>query len=424
MSSPVRFHPHHSASTAVRPLAAERLYELLGREVDVQEFVRVLRHYVQDARPPVVGAHQVTCSDEAEQECVDAFHRDFVHYLLPSQKFFSKAAFRSANLGARYEWGSVRIAENHYAMAKGADDWKLMVVKINAHVSVADTPEGPKYGQMQRYDHQSVYCGALAGLLAGSHGPWIDDLVTAFTFDGPARLHALRESIDPKRRSLFAAVASARLQARRATLDIQDYSPDSPTLYLVLPCVTFNRAGHDTELLCGIYTLDRRTDEPHDEYCGLEDRPEAYRLRSEGPRVVIEDAGQCVPRLARDHRALLRAAAVSARAATAAPTALEALLRDASIERKHAAHPHLASAVAKTALGLLIEATPVPAALLLFGEGWIHIHRAAQAHRLANEAEGDAVAREMLAELRERVDSLSHEEALHLIELLSREYGK
>ena len=72
----------------------------------------------------------------------------------------------------------------------------------------------------------------------------------------------------------------------------------------------------------------------------------------------------------------------------------------------------------------LAEVAPLPAALLLFGEGLVHIHHAHAAHRLASEADGDAEARAMLAEITGKVDELPPERAQHLVQLLAREYGR
>ena len=70
----------------------------------------------------------------------------------------------------------------------------------------------------------------------------------------------LRDSsvVDPKLRGLYAAVTSARLQARRAIVDIQDYRPRPPTVFAVFPCVTIDRKQRDTEFVVGMYWADFR----------------------------------------------------------------------------------------------------------------------------------------------------------------------
>jgi hypothetical protein len=419
----VRFHPKHARRGALPALHAERFYGILGRERSSDEVARLLRSYVQAEKAPVVGAMRVSCSDEAEQESIEAFQRQFVRYLLPSLKFSSRSPFRVANLGGRYEWGSVRIAEDHYALAEGAEDWKLLVVKINAHVAVQDEPSGRTYGRAQRYGAQSTYCGALHAVLDGHVAPFARSLEEDFSFEGVDRLSILRDPhrVDPALRGFHAAVVSARVQARRAMIDVQDHTPLMPTLYLILPTVTLNRAGHDTEIVCGIYTADRRGGEPHDEYCGVGDDAGKYRLGEEGGRLVLEDPYVPTPRRARDHRDLVRSA-WTAREGGAEHR--EGELREALTRAKDSSRTKaVAGAALKAVVAAAVATSPVPAAVLLFGEGLVRIHHASQAHRLAKEAEGDEVAREMLAEVGSRIDELSPEEAQHLVTLLTQAYG-
>ena len=127
------------------------LFQLVGRERSLHEIARTVRGHVQALHAPVVGAFLVTCSDECEAECAEAFQRNLVSDLLPSLKFAHKSAFRTATLGAYYEWGAVQVAEEHYATAESAQAFKVMVVKLNSHVSVELGPEGYRFGQMQRY---------------------------------------------------------------------------------------------------------------------------------------------------------------------------------------------------------------------------------------------------------------------------------
>ena len=95
-----------------------RIQDLLGREVNLDACNRALRDFAQSQRASVVGAVHVTCSDECEREAVESFQQWVVDALLPELKFSARSAFRSANLGARYEWGAVRIAEEHFASAE------------------------------------------------------------------------------------------------------------------------------------------------------------------------------------------------------------------------------------------------------------------------------------------------------------------
>ncbi len=99
----------------------DSLYRIIGSERSLHEVARTIRGEVQSLRAPVVGAALLTCSDESETECADAFQRDLVNPLLPSLKFSKKAAFRTANLGGQYEWGAMALAEQHFAIPPSAD---------------------------------------------------------------------------------------------------------------------------------------------------------------------------------------------------------------------------------------------------------------------------------------------------------------
>ena len=258
----------------------ERLLNLIGQESEVDELPRTLRLIAEDFRAPAVGAMQVTCSDESERECVDAFRDNVVEHLLPSLKFAERAHFRLANLGGRYEQGAVAIAEDHYSTRVAAGAFKLLIVKINSHVCAESSDEGPRFGRMRRYDTESVFCGALHATMDGSELPFANELRALFGSGGKDRLAILLDErqVDPNYRSLFAAVVNARLQAERAVEDVRRCAQDSPTFFLVLPCVTLNRKGKDTEILCGVWQLDRRTEEAKDHFQGLGDDPAAYKL--------------------------------------------------------------------------------------------------------------------------------------------------
>jgi hypothetical protein len=419
----LRYHPDHWEAGALPPLHVSRLYELLGTEKLLTEVERALRTYVQGERPPVVGALHLTCSDEAEFEVADVFRREFVRSLLPALHFDDKAPFRTANLGGRYEWGSARAAEGHFSKAPGAEVWKMMVIKINAHVGADSISGHPVHGRLSRYGSPTSTCAALHLTLDGDTRPFALELEEQFSQGGVDRLGQLRAT-DPDHRALLAAACSARLQARRVMLDVQDHTPATPTVYLVLPCVTFNRHHHDSEMLLGIYVCDRRGERPHDEYCGLGDRPEAYRLSGLSGAMCLTDDQMGQPRHARDHRAELRREWAQRRP-DVSPVVDQQLEEAVKVARATA--PGGGKKLARVALrGLLATATavaPVPAAIALFGEGAIAIHHAARAHRLAREADGNPVARRMLDEVQGQIDGLSAVDAQHLIDLLVREYG-
>ncbi len=272
----------------------DELRRLIGTEHGLDEVAGALRDAVQRLAPPVVGALSVTCSDESEAEGCTAFGRQFIEHLLPDLKTGARAAFRTCNLGARYEEGSIRIAEHHFALPASAHSFKVLVVKVNAHVGVSEGSAGLRYGPIRRYDAESVACGALYGLLKGDELPAIRELRKTFTADGQDRIAALLDPrrVRPEYRPLLAAVASARLQAARAVVDIGKHRPHTPTLYLIVPCVTLNRTGPDTELVVGCAQVDWRTPRPAAEYEGLGDDPAAYRVDLSAGQLRIAESEQ------------------------------------------------------------------------------------------------------------------------------------
>ncbi len=282
---------------------SRRLRELIGHECDLDEVSASLREFVRSTHAVAFGALEVTCSDEAEHEGAAAFHTQFVDYMLPALKPQLRAAFRTANLGARYEWGSVHVAEHHYATEAAAGGWKLLVVKINAHVSVCEAPDGAQFGPLQRYETQSTACGALHALLRGEDLPAFRELRQLFASDGHDRIAVLLDAarVPPAHRFLFAAIVDARLQAQRAVHDIHDRTPHSPTLYLVVPCVTLNRACvPDTEIVCGYHVVDRRRQGRALKYFGLSDRPERLRVETVFGRLEVTEKSS--PQRHREHR--------------------------------------------------------------------------------------------------------------------------
>jgi hypothetical protein len=375
--------------------------------------------------PSVVGAMLVTCADESEHECVTAFQKGFVNLLLPQLKFAQQSAFRIANLGGRYDWGAVRIAEDHYADAERVPVKKVIVVKVNSHVGVLEEHGVEKYGIMRRYEDTSHSCGALNALLSGDKRPFALQLAELFVSEGPDRLAILRDEkqVDPEYRPLFAALVSARLQARKVILDIQDYEPVSHTEFLVIPCVTLNRAGKDTEIVCGYYFASEETGVKEPNYYGLGDNPAMFEVERRHDRLLVTDDHLGTPRVARDHRQLALAE-------------WHAMMRDKRVRiqdhrlddvRQHASkhtgpRDERAKMVLTVLLTVLAELEPISAATLLFGYGFAGIHHAFRVHRLARQLESSEEARKILLEIRDRLDSLEPKEAEAMMELLSREY--
>ena len=397
----------------------KRLQDLLGKEHNLDTVSRALRDYGRSVRAAAVGAHHVTCSDECERECVEAFQQWFAQDMLPELKFSSKSPFRTANLGSQYEWGGVPIAEHHYATPETRDAFKLLVVKLNAHVAIDKSGTTVRYGRMDRYGADSTFCGALQALLSGAYLPALDKLREAFRSEGIDRLAMLRdpEVVDQEMRALLAAVVSARLQARRVILEIQQYKPVTPTLHLVLPCVTVNRKQRDTELVVGMYTADSRAGEPKVEYQGLGDDPSKYRIKSGHGWLHFEDDNLSITRPARDHREMVFTHWQERKSDVPTATARFDEIARLTDAGKHD-DPTVASEALKTLLWILADMAPVPASILLFAKGIAGIHHVYRAHRLSigQAAEGDA--RRIIEDVHRQVDRLEPEKAREVLELL------
>ena len=272
------------------PALSETLLDMIGKDCSLSSVGRALREYASDLKPATVGAYQINCSDESERENVEAFHEMFVSRLLPELKYWNRSAFRTVNLGGRYEPGAIPIAESHFATPESAKTFKLMVVKVNSHASVVETYDGPVYGYMPRYERQSVYCGAIHALLEGERTHYTDDLRRVFHARGVDRLTALKApSIDPTQRALFAAIVNCRMQGELVMSEIVAHEPATPTLYLLVCCVTLNRTRDDTELVCGLALLDRRGSGSDSSYVGLGDNPSAYRISYEFGSLSVTD---------------------------------------------------------------------------------------------------------------------------------------
>ncbi len=74
-------------------------------------------------------------------------------------------------------------------------------------------------------------------------------------------------------------------------MDIKEHAPSSPTVFLLLPCVTLNRSdGPDTELVVGQYAVDWTGKSPDEKYQGLGSDPASYRVNCGQRTVLVEDA--------------------------------------------------------------------------------------------------------------------------------------
>ena len=115
--------------------------------------------------------------------------------LLPTLKFARSSAFRVATLGGQYQWGGVRIAEEHFATEASEGRFKAMVVKINAHVALETDGHGLRFGSLPRYRRHSTYCGALHALLGGKRNlPALEELQETFASEGVDRVAVLNDA--------------------------------------------------------------------------------------------------------------------------------------------------------------------------------------------------------------------------------------
>ncbi len=401
----------------------EPLIPLLGGEHTFAAVCSELRTVARTSGATAVGAAHVTCSDESEYECADAFRRDFCQEVLPRLKYGAHVPFRMANPGARYEWGCAAVAQDHFMTASARRGWLLMVVKVNTHVGVMRTgPDGIAFGRMDRYGDESSYCGAVHATLAGARIPFVESLASELRSDGLDRLAILRDEavVAPHLSPLYGAIATARLHARRVAQDVQDLTrgmPDTRLAYLVLHGVTLNHSGMDTELLGGAYLLDRRKKGARDTYCGLGDDPRAYVLEEHGGRIRVTDNGCEKPRRARDHRRLAGEQLDAMRAELGHPGVREAV-QDARTPQGTARQQ--ASALLKPVLHTLAELTPVPAALFLFAEGLVGVHHVVRLHRAGDASARAEAARDVVEAFEAQLDELSAEDAARILDRLQQ----
>jgi hypothetical protein len=248
------------------------LLELIGYERPLREMAQAIRAWAASEGAATVGALHVTCSDESERECAEVLQHEFLQHMLPPLKPGRRAAFQISNLGARYELGAAPLAEDHFLGDASTKGLTLLVGKVNGHVAFEESENGGfRLGVWQRYGRESTGCGALASLLAGKRAPALDDLRETFVGDGQDRLSALRDParVDPAYRALIAAAVSAHLQAHKAARDLENTPGTQSTAWVILPCVTINQHGTDTEILCGVYEIDGRQASRRTTYTGL-----------------------------------------------------------------------------------------------------------------------------------------------------------
>jgi hypothetical protein len=406
----------------------DRLLEIIGKERSLREVNQTLHFAANGLHPRTVGAMHITCADESESECADAFEKGFVRYLLPPLKVGRPVPMRLANLGGQYEWGAIRILEAHFATPASKDSFKLILVKVNAHVGVTPERLGVNarraFGAIRRYGVDSPCCGALDALLGGSTQAFTEGLRELMGSEGLDRESMLRdpERVDPAFRALVAGLVSSRLQARKAVLDIQDYEPQTPTYWMVVPSTTLNLPDRDSEIVAGVYVVDGRNGERRVHYRGLGDDPSAYRI-APGPH-GLDVTDEHVPhfRPGRDHRKLILDRVTGRDGLGVAPDPTLERIRADVAENKHRHHHH-ARALLRIAVPALAQLAPIPTALLLFAEGAVGIRHMFVIDQLARDLADSGDARAILADVHSQIDQLDPDRAEALIELLVKEYA-
>lgn len=399
-----------------------KLRELAGREHESPALNRHLRDFARSFSGKVIGAMLVSCADETEASMVEAFQHWFAANLLPELRPWQRAPFRGATLGGRYEWGALAVAEQHFATPESEGAGKVLLVKINSHVALRWHHGTPKFGTYDRYHLPSDCCGALNALFRGVAGPCFEALYQDFSLEGRDRLSTLRAMDDDRRHlvPLYLALVNARIQARRAVVDLQNYEPRTPTLYVVLPCVTLNQPARDSELVVGAYVAECHGREQHVRYVGLGDHPDEYEFSVHRGKIHVGDADCEQQREARDHRQEVLRLWMQRREQ-------EALWNDERVQRLAAQLKGAERqdgngrlALVKSLGNVLLDVAPVPLAIALFANGMVAAYHLYAAHRLARGQGERHEAEAMVREFLDRIDQLPPGQVQTLMDLLTR----
>ena len=390
----------------------QRLIERIGSEQPIDSQTRAIRDFVRECDVDVVGAMHVTCSEPCERECVESFQHHFAEDQLPTERYAAKSPFRTATLGGRYEWGSAALAENYFALGE-RDDSHLLLVKLNTHVAVSRDGSELVFGN-DIADGAPPMCGALHEALSGEQTPATISLAEAFRSEGLDRIAMLNDPavVNPPYRGLLAAVAAARLQARRVVLDLQN-SRHTELRILVLPAVTINRSDRDTELFVGLYDAKFSKRGSDIRYRGLGDDPSQYMVTQRNGLTSIADAHLGQDREARDHRLLVaeqwRTRGSDLHWSEEQSPKIMALAQRAVVK------PSVSQEVLKTFLRLLADAALVPTAIMLFVDGVAGIHNIYRAYRLSTGQGSRDDAEEILQDAMARLGTLDEHQARQVV---------
>ncbi|MFT6363223.1 MAG: hypothetical protein ACJAZ8_001639 [Planctomycetota bacterium] len=406
---------------------------MVGEEHRLGASGRAIVTMARSAGAKYVATLHVTCSDSREKEGADDFVSTVVRELAEGT-YARRSPMRTANLGARYEWGSAPLAAGHFN-ALGTDG-SLLIIKTSTHVGYLEHSHGREYGLLQREHDTSISCGALGCLLDGMSLPFLRDLELMFHSEGMDRLGMLRDTtvVPSEHRPLLASVVNARLQARQAMLDVSEHCRRNPSMapsqLLVVSSVTMNRQGADNELLVGFYSGVRDETAPSGmrlTWTGLPADPRALQVahRSSSVSITSDHPFTRWARGPREHRELplahLRATAhepAPAAVHSAVDDAVQAIQADLANEKSPGAK--LALAGAAVVIG---EVMPVAGLALLFSSGAIGLHHAWRVHRVTSGRASDHEARALFAEVAANMDGLSEVEALQVVERLASELG-
>ena len=252
----------------------------------------------------------------------------------------------------------------------------------------------------------------------------MENLAEVFVSEGPDRLAALTggSRIDPQFLLLYTAMVSARLQARKVVLDVQDHK-GWKTEFLIIPCVTINRPERDTEIVCGFYHSTPGQPDREPDYYGLGDDPSLYEHQIKNSRLVITDDQLGSTRQARDHRQLALAQWHELTRDKRVRLDDDRIQRARLEAAQHTGPYHeRARMLLRALLTVLADVDPVSAAVLLFAHGSVGIHHAFRVHRLARQLEDSHEAQKVLKEMRSKIDTLEPEQAEAMIEVLSKQY--
>ncbi|HVS17100.1 MAG TPA: hypothetical protein VMT18_00775 [Planctomycetota bacterium] len=400
---------------------------LIGREVHLDVLHGAVRRTCQGvAGVAEFGTCLVTCADEFQGELRRNFDRDVARPLLPH---VPNRTFAVSNMAGRIEPGALQIADAHFTVKTRKQGSKLLLVEIAAHVGRRPGPDGPIYGELNRFGQPSPCCGALAMLLEppaaafSVRHPWFDQLSAVF---GPERLAALQADASPHR-LVSAAVVHAVLQAETGLADLLRDPPRTHTHVLLIACVVVNQRGSDGALLCGYHHL--VSDGRHvqvDSGGSLRSTPGSHRFRSEGELLVLESPWE---EDARVETALPRAADAQAVAAgrevldrSSTPQVRERLAHTRRQVEHLERHPAGMRVYARPVLRGLLQALSVVApevglaALLV--ESATDLSRARHLRELLARGPTSEEARRVLHDLEPTIAQLGHREAREVLETL------